>query len=41
LLLVFVDNALKFTSSGGGVKIEGDSDATEVAISVADTGTGI
>jgi heavy metal sensor kinase len=41
LLLILLDNALKFTSSGGSVKIEGNSDATEVAISVADTGAGI
>jgi len=41
LILILVDNALKYTSSGGGVKIGGYSDAAEVAISVADTGAGI
>jgi signal transduction histidine kinase len=41
LLLILVDNALKYTSWGGSVKIEGNSDATEVSISVADTGAGI
>jgi two-component system, OmpR family, heavy metal sensor histidine kinase CusS len=41
LLLILVDNALKFTPSGGRVKMTGSTDAREVTISVADTGIGI
>jgi heavy metal sensor kinase len=41
LLLILVDNALKFTPSGGAVTIAGSKDATDVTISVADTGIGI
>ncbi len=41
LLLILVDNALKFTPSRGSVTIEGKKDAAEVTISVADTGAGI
>ena len=41
LLLILVDNALKYTPSGGSVTIAGSSDATQIAISVADTGAGI
>jgi heavy metal sensor kinase len=41
LLLILIDNALKYTSSGGRVTIAGRADATEVTISVADTGAGI
>jgi heavy metal sensor kinase len=41
LLLILVDNALKYTPSGGGVTIAGRAGASEVAISVTDTGPGI
>jgi signal transduction histidine kinase len=41
LLLILVDNALKYTPSGGGVTISGRLDADGVAICVADTGVGI
>jgi len=41
LLLILVDNALKFTASGGRITIAGSMDAKEVTISVADTGIGI
>jgi signal transduction histidine kinase len=41
LLLILVDNALKYPPSGGRVTIGARSDAGEVTISVADTGPGI
>ena len=41
LLLILVDNALKFTPAGGRVTVSGSSDGAEVTIAVADTGTGI
>jgi heavy metal sensor kinase len=41
LLLILIDNALKYTPPGGRVTIQGSSDPTEVKISVADTGAGI
>jgi heavy metal sensor kinase len=41
LLLILIDNALKYTSCGGRVTIAGRADAAEVTISVADTGAGI
>ncbi len=41
LLLILVDNALKYTSCGGRVAIAGASDAATVTLSVADTGAGI
>ena len=41
LLLILIDNALKYTPAGGGVTIAGRADATEVTISIADTGAGI
>lgn len=41
LLLILVDNALKYTAVGGRVTIAGRADGAEVTISVADTGTGI
>lgn len=41
LLLILVDNALKYTPSGGAVTIAGRADATDVRLSVADTGPGI
>lgn len=41
LLLILIDNALKYTPSGGRVTITGRVDATEVMISIADTGAGI
>jgi heavy metal sensor kinase len=41
LLLILIDNALKYTPPGGRVTIQGGSDPTEVKISVADTGAGI
>lgn len=41
LLLILVDNAVKFTPSDGRVTISGSVRGREVAISVADTGVGI
>jgi signal transduction histidine kinase len=41
LLLILVDNAVKFTPRGGSVTVKGSRDATHVTISVADTGGGI
>ncbi len=41
LLLILLDNAIKFTPSGGTVDVEGCKDATHVTISVRDTGVGI
>jgi signal transduction histidine kinase len=41
LLLILVDNAVKFTPRGGTVIVKGSRDATHVTISVADTGAGI
>jgi heavy metal sensor kinase len=41
LLLILVDNALKFTPPGGRVTITADSDEEGVILSVADTGIGI
>jgi heavy metal sensor kinase len=41
LLLILIDNALKYTPSGGRVTIAGSADASGVTISVADTGAGI
>ncbi len=41
LLLILIDNALKFTPLGGRVTIQGGVDAADVTISVADTGPGI
>ena len=41
LLLILIDNALKYTPSGGRVTIAGRTDATDVTLSVADTGAGI
>jgi heavy metal sensor kinase len=41
LLLILVDNALKYTPADGDVTIAGRAGASEVAISVADTGAGI
>ena len=41
LLLILVDNALKFTPCGGSVTIQGRGTEVEVAISVADKGLGI
>ena len=41
LLLILVDNAVKFTSHDGTVVVKGRRDATHVAITVADTGVGI
>jgi heavy metal sensor kinase len=41
LLLILIDNALKYTPSGGRVRIEGAADVTEVTMTVADTGAGI
>ena len=41
LLLILIDNALKYTPAGGRVTIAGRADATGVTISVADTGAGI
>ena len=41
LLLILVDNAVKFTPLGGSVTVEGRKDATDVVMSVVDTGAGI
>jgi heavy metal sensor kinase len=41
LLLILVDNAVKFTPFGGSVVVEGRRDATHVTIAVTDTGAGI
>jgi heavy metal sensor kinase len=41
LLLILVDNAIKYTPPGGRVTIEGVTSASEVTMSVADTGAGI
>ena len=41
LLLILVDNALKFTPAGGRVTLTASCDETEVAVAVADTGVGI
>jgi len=41
LLLILVDNAVKFTPSGGTVTVSASRDGSAVTISVADTGVGI
>jgi heavy metal sensor kinase len=41
LLLILVDNAVKFTPSGGSVSLVGRKGATDVILSVIDTGVGI
>jgi signal transduction histidine kinase len=41
LLLILLDNALKYTSAGGRVTLVGRGDATGVTVTVADTGAGI
>jgi len=41
LLLILIDNAIKYTPGGGRVAIDGLADASAVTISVTDTGTGI
>jgi heavy metal sensor kinase len=41
LLLILADNAIKYTPDGGRVTIAATKDATEIVISVADTGIGI
>jgi two-component system sensor histidine kinase BaeS len=41
LLLILVDNAVKYTAVGGTITLGGRKDATDVTISVADTGTGV
>ena len=41
LLLILVDNAVKFTPPGGTVTLEGRRDAAHVILAVADTGVGI
>jgi heavy metal sensor kinase len=41
LLLILVDNAVKYTPFGGSVMLDGRSDATSAFLSVADTGPGI
>jgi signal transduction histidine kinase len=41
LLTILIDNAFKFTPSGGSVTIGGEVDGDIVEISVADTGVGI
>ena len=41
LLLILVDNAVKFTPSGGTVTLRASRDGSAVTMSVADTGVGI
>jgi heavy metal sensor kinase len=41
LVLILLDNALKYTPAGGRVTLAARRDAQEVSISVADTGAGI
>jgi heavy metal sensor kinase len=41
LLLILIDNALKYTPAGGRVTIQGSADPGGVTIAVADTGPGI
>ena len=41
LLIILVDNALKYTAPGGGVAVIGGVSRTEVEIAVGDTGAGI
>jgi len=41
LLLILVDNALKYTQPGGRVTLSGGTDAGRVVLSVADSGVGI
>lgn len=41
LLLILIDNAVKYTPDGGQVKLETQSGPEEVLVSVTDTGTGI
>jgi len=41
LLLILVDNAIKYTASGGTVMLRAARDGGSVLISVADTGVGI
>jgi signal transduction histidine kinase len=41
LLLILVDNAVKFTPSGGTVTLTASRDGSAVMISVADTGVGV
>jgi signal transduction histidine kinase len=41
LLLILIDNAIKYTPGRGRVAIDGLADASAVTISVTDTGTGI
>jgi signal transduction histidine kinase len=41
LLMILLDNALKFTPSGGRVSVAARRDGERVSVSVADTGSGI
>ena len=41
VLLILLDNALKYTPDGGQVWLSGRRDATQVTLSVADTGPGV
>jgi signal transduction histidine kinase len=41
MLLVLLDNAIKYTSAGDSIVVRVMEDATDVAIAVADTGPGI
>lgn len=41
LLLILVDNAIKYTPPDGSVTVEGMSDSTQISICVRDTGFGI
>ncbi len=41
MLVILLDNAIKYTPTGGSIVVRVMEDASEVAIAVADTGTGI